>query len=130
MVWKAEINQVSTITNVKHKDKYHVVFWIMKFEETNDTTFQDFRISEFGISRFTNLWCENKLKQEVPNCEIRTDYGPNTLKFQSSGFLGFAIQDFVTLDATFIGLRTRGTQNAEKGLNGSWPFHILGFCDS
>jgi hypothetical protein len=70
------------------------------------------------------------LKQEVRNCEMRTDYGPNTLKFQSSGFLGFAIHDFVTPDAAFIGLRTPGTQNAEKGLNGYWPFHILGFRDS
>jgi hypothetical protein len=49
-------------------------------------------------------------------------------------FWGFTIRDFATLDETFLGLQIPRTRNAEKGLNGSWPFHIsgfydLGFCD-
>jgi hypothetical protein len=45
-------------------------------------------------------------------------------------FLGFAIRDFAKLYETFLGLRNQRTRNVEKGLNGSWPFHISRFYDS
>jgi hypothetical protein len=126
----------------------------VKCEETEDPTFQDFGISDFGVyeplmhkqnetrsvelRNAKGLWAQHFGVSEFGISGFRDsgfhDSGDNFSRpFELPGpemskrgltglglftFRGFTIRDFATPDATFLGLRTPGTRNAERGLNG------------
>jgi len=81
---------------------------------------QHFGVSEFGISGFH----DSRFRDSGGNFSRPFELsGPKMMKRVLMGlrlftFRGFTIWDFETPNATFLGLRTPRTRNAEKGLNG------------